>query len=247
MSVGSDVLDNEHKILFDLANDLNNALNAGASSRVINTLFSVISDYAIRHFATEERYLQDDDNLLAHRIQHYDLIKKLHLYTLDYRNNRIKGAEPGEFLESWLLDHIKGSDLPDIQESGLEIDLGEEVDELDEFDLIDVDRRKHKRIKYDMLMDEEIIGNCYNAHTLKTTTITVIDLAPGGLKIHSEIRFNIDDLLIISCRIGKNFQLREKVAVRNNVDNFYGVEFISPEKKTMRFLTELSGAVHHFY
>ncbi len=247
LSVGSDIIDNEHKILFDLANDLNNAVNMGAKKQVLDTLFSVIINYAFKHFETEENRIIDEKDFSKHCMQHYQLIKQLHDYSVDFRNNRITGIEPGEFLENWLLDHIRTSDIPALTNTEIDVSFDEDIDELDDFDAVEIDRRQYKRVRYDKLLDEDIIGHCYNANTMKTTTVTIVDLAGGGLKIFSDQKFNVDDLLIISCRVGKNFKMREKVQVKNKNKEFYGVEFVSPSRETVKFLTEVSGAVHHYY
>ena len=44
LNVGSDVIDSQHKILFDLIKDLSNAIRAGASMRVVDVLLGVLRD-----------------------------------------------------------------------------------------------------------------------------------------------------------------------------------------------------------
>ena len=71
-------------------------------------------------------------------------------------------------------------------------------------------------------------------------------MAVGGLKLYSEEKLEIDDLLIIRGRIGSVFTMNEKVrVVANAAANLYGVQFISPKNETITFFTELYGAVHH--
>jgi hemerythrin len=53
MKVGSDIIDNQHKVLFDLIKDLNNAIRAGANMRILDTLLGVLLNYAFQHFEIE--------------------------------------------------------------------------------------------------------------------------------------------------------------------------------------------------
>ena len=54
LKVGSDIIDNQHKVLFDLIKDLNNAIRTEVSIRVVDVLLGVLRDYAFQHFQTEE-------------------------------------------------------------------------------------------------------------------------------------------------------------------------------------------------
>lgn len=244
LNVDVEIIDDQHKILFDLANDLNNAVNMGASKQIVNTLFAVILSYSFKHFETEENFIKTEKEFLGHCYQHYQLLRQLHEYAVEFRNNRSCEVEPGEFLEKWLVKHIKEQDVPLLTKKNKEITFP--IDRFDDFDSSEIDRRRHKRIRYDKVLDEDIIGHCYNANTMKTGTVTVVDLASGGLKIYTEQKIDVDDLLVISCRVGKNFLMKEKVKVRNSKNNFHGVKFLSPAQETVQFLTQLCGAVHKY-
>ena len=58
LKVGSDIIDNQHKVLFDLIKDLNNAIKTGVSIRILDSLLGVLQDYAFQHFQTEEEYFK---------------------------------------------------------------------------------------------------------------------------------------------------------------------------------------------
>lgn len=254
LSVGSEALDNEHKILFDLAKDLETSIAVGAGSRTINTLFSVIIDYFHQHFEREESLLADKEGFMDHCIEHYKLIKHIHDYIVAFRNNRKVEVPPGEFLEDWLYRHINEVDKPAFDASEEKLTTGIEVDCLSafitedektstEYDSEQPDKRKHKRIRYEKLLDNKIIGNCYNTNTMKNSSVQVEDLAAGGLRVASKIPHEIGDLLIINCSVGKIFKMKEKAKVRNSFgDGSFGVEFVSPKPETVEFLTQLCGA-----
>lgn len=246
LEVGIEIIDNQHKILLDLANDLDNAVCAGESMRVIDTLFAVIKNYTFNHFETEEEFFKDSKDYLKHCHQHYKLVKQLNDYIIDFHNNRAGEVDPGSFFENWLRGHIKKDDIPALSQHPYDLTLITEVDGVDGFDSGDIEKRNHKRLRYDSVLDEDIVGHCFNATKLKNGSVNVIDLSSGGLKVYSDDTHDVDDLLIISCKIGRNFKMKEKVRVKNANDHLYGVEFVSPAAETVKFFTELCGAVSYY-
>jgi hypothetical protein len=68
-------------------------------------------------------------------------------------------------------------------------------------------------------------------------------MSPDGLMLDSARNHEVDDLLIVSCRVGQTFKMKEKVKVRSVHDQMYGVQFISPSKETIAFFTELYGSL----
>jgi hemerythrin len=245
LKVGSDVIDNQHKVLFDLIKDLNNAISVGASIRILDTLLGVLLNYAFQHFETEEEYFKSHGDYTSHCLEHYALIKKLNAFIVDFRNNRHDGDRtPSEFLENWLLEHIKFYDKPFLADDTVDLSLMKDSDQIDEFEPTSKDRRHYKRIPHNEVIDGDIRVHCYNTTQLKGSTATIVDMSMGGLMLNSTGHHQINDLLIISCSIGSNFKMKEKVEVKTASDKNYGVEFISPAPETLDFFTKLYGAVH---
>jgi len=111
--VGSDIIDNQHKVLFDLIKDLNNAIRTEVSIRVVDVLLGVLRDYAFQHFQTEEELLKNHVDNTLHCLEHYRLIKQLNTFIHDFRNNRTNGEPtPSSILEHWLVEHIEQFDKP---------------------------------------------------------------------------------------------------------------------------------------
>lgn len=245
LKVGSDVIDNQHKVLFDLIKDLNNAIRVGASIRILDTLLGVLLTYAFQHFETEEEYFKSHGDYTSHCLEHYALIKKLNAFIVNFRNNRHdEDRTPSEFLEHWLLEHIKYYDKPFLAHETVDLSLMKDSDQIDEFEPDLKDRRLHKRIQHNEVIDGDIRVHCYNATQLKGEVATIVDMSPGGLMLNSGGHHQIDDLLILNCSIGSNFKMQEKAEVKTANDKKYGVEFISPAPETLDFFTELYGAVH---
>jgi hemerythrin-like metal-binding protein len=244
LKVGSVVIDNQHKILFDLVKDVNNAVKAGVSVKILDVLLNVLLDYAFQHFQTEEEYLKDHADSAKHCLEHYGLLKRLNSFIVDFRNNRTKGIQaPSSFLEDWLFDHIERFDRPFFSDQPEDLLLVMESDRVDEYDSDIEDRRQHKRIAHNEVVDGQIQAQCYNATTLKSDIVNIINMSPGGLMLSSTRKHAIDDLLIITCSIGKSFKMKEKVRVRTARNNMYGVQFVLPARQTVVFFTQLYASV----
>lgn len=101
----------------------------------------------------------------------------------------------------WLLQHIIEYDRPFLLKEPQKHFTSNEIKDFEEFEQQEIDRRRHKRIRYDLVLDEDILGYLYNANTIKSGSATVVDLSAGGLKIYTDLGINLGDLLIISCRV----------------------------------------------
>ncbi len=245
--IGIDVIDNQHKVLFDLANDLNNAANNSASMQVIDTLFSVITNYAFTHFETEEHLFKGDKDYLLHCHQHYKLIRQLYEYSNDYHNGRNGDIDPGTFLDKWLRDHIQDTDIPTFTRQNVDNNQLDKVDVIDTFVENQIEHRENKRLDHSKIIDGEIVSHCFNATKSINGIATILDISVGGMKIQTDNRHDVNDLLILTANIGKNFSMKEKVRIKNkDSSGNFGVEFVSPNTETKKFLTELLGAVSQY-
>ncbi len=134
-NVGSPVIDNQHKVLFDLISDLSNAIRAGGNMRVLDSLLGVLLNYAFQHFDTEEKYFRKHPQYIAHCMEHYHLIKQLNNFIINFRNNRpIGDRTPSDFLENWLLDHINQYDKPFLINETKDLGLKQETEQLEEYE-----------------------------------------------------------------------------------------------------------------
>ncbi len=245
LKVGSDIIDNQHKVLFDLIKDLNNATSTGANIRVVDALLGVLRDYAFKHFQTEEDHFEKDADYTMHCLEHYALIKSLNTFIHEFRNNRTTGKPtPSVFLERWLFEHIEKWDKPCFARESITESLSIKFDPIDAYDPNLIEKRQHKRIPRHHIVDEKINVHCYNATKLKSGTADIVNLSTGGLLLSSSRVHEIDDLLIVSCNIGRTFKMKEKVKVITARDQMYGVQFISPARETLAFFTELYGSIH---
>lgn len=245
LEVGIDVIDNQHKVLFDLIKDLDNAHRNGVNIGVIDVLLGVFRDYVFMHFQTEEDHLAKDDDYTNHCLEHYTLVKQLNTFIHEFKNNRMKGQPPpSDFLERWLLDHIEKFDKPGFADESAIESLSALSDPVDSFEPKFEEKRQHRRIRGKDVVDGDIQVHCYNATKLKNGTAEIVNLSSGGLQLRSSNNHEVGDLLVVSCKIGSNFKMKEKVKVQSVRAPLYGVQFISPARETLVFITELYGSLH---
>ena len=114
-SVGNVSLDNDHKRLFQLFNDLSSAMRAGKTKGVIASILDSLIDYTAVHFKREEEMQAAGGfpDLAAHKKLH----EKFVATALEVRE-KFKGAQTNTlaietlaFVKQWLIDHIQKSDM----------------------------------------------------------------------------------------------------------------------------------------
>jgi hemerythrin len=124
-SVNVRELDEQHKRLFALINDLHDALKVGEGRKATSDILGRLIEYAALHFHTEERYLATCDypEFSAHRRAHGYFVEKVFEYQRDFEAGRISvPIDVMRFLMDWLLEHIEGTDkkyAPFLNERGL--------------------------------------------------------------------------------------------------------------------------------
>lgn len=242
--VGIDILDNQHKVIFDLINDLGNAVEASSDIKVITTLLDVIENYVFKHFETEEELFQNRKDKEVHLLRHYSLIKEYHTFRLSFRNRNVSREIVSTLMDAWFLDHITLTDLPFFNQKVSQEQLPKISGKVDDYPLESKDRRKHKRIPHKKITDSEIFVECYNTSTLTNSKAVIVDISMGGMRFSSATTHKVGDLILVSCHIGSSFKMKEKVRVRNVAGTSYGAEFISLSPASEGFLAELYGAVN---
>lgn len=111
--IGLPMIDNQHKYLLQLLNNLYGDYASGRSVDALNELFDNLIDYASYHFSLEERWMEGQlyPRLELHRHEHAAFSKRVEAMQHDYRvYNRNVSLEAVTFLFNWLITHIQGSD-----------------------------------------------------------------------------------------------------------------------------------------
>ncbi len=124
-SVNVKEIDDQHKGLFQIINNLNDAVSEGKAPGVIDATIHKMIEYANVHFATEEKYMTKYHypGYQEHKAEH----DQFNLKSLEM-NGRLKAGvyvmstEILRFLKDWLTNHILVTDKkygPCFNENGL--------------------------------------------------------------------------------------------------------------------------------
>jgi hemerythrin len=114
LSVDVKILDNDHKRLAILINDLHNALMAGCDSKVLDGIFNELVANTRIHFAHEERLLAEAgySGAAEHKQLHEQKIKQVLDMQARFRSARGSAAylEVLDQLKDWLFTHTESAD-----------------------------------------------------------------------------------------------------------------------------------------
>lgn len=111
--LGITVIDEQHKVLFKILNDLNNVLSSTPSVETIDKIIDELIKYKTFHFQTEEGYFKEFNYEKAdvHIIQHSQFRKKINVLRDKCSGDSIAFAfELMDFLEDWLIGHLMTAD-----------------------------------------------------------------------------------------------------------------------------------------
>jgi hemerythrin len=110
LSVNFEIIDNQHKVLIDIINDL---IRACGKDKIIKDIMFIKTlrkavDYAQIHFTAEEKYLQQVNypDLAAQKKEHEAFVSEVMKQLKSFEENRNDPVALVGFLKSWLLNHI---------------------------------------------------------------------------------------------------------------------------------------------
>jgi hemerythrin len=113
LSVGIEEIDDQHKELVALVNEMHRAIHERHGSEAVHGILERLADYTRIHFAVEEslmRILHYPD-YEAHREQHRELINHMRELREKVATGKTAiGFELMHFLKVWLTRHIMASD-----------------------------------------------------------------------------------------------------------------------------------------
>ncbi|MFZ1087100.1 MAG: bacteriohemerythrin [Terracidiphilus sp.] len=112
-SVGVQAVDSQHKVLFDIINELHAAMMKGQAQSLTGPLLKKLADYTRNHFSAEEAMMASAKYpaLEAHKNKHRDLVKQVEDYVERYEKGEITiNLHLLNFLRDWLTNHIQKVD-----------------------------------------------------------------------------------------------------------------------------------------
>lgn len=108
-SVGVELIDNQHKRMFETINQLVSVVTDKPTPEKLAPMLKALLEYKQFHFATEEKYFRDfnyegaEEHIKAHAL----FAEKLAMIQEQNKDNMtVMTYELLDFLEDWLLDHL---------------------------------------------------------------------------------------------------------------------------------------------
>jgi hemerythrin len=114
MSVGVKVLDDDHKKLVSMLNELHDGLQAGHGKEALGKILDGLINYTKIHFGREEQFFSKTAyaDSAAHKKEHDELTRQVIDVQQKYKSGAVStlSLEVMNFLKNWLIQHIQGSD-----------------------------------------------------------------------------------------------------------------------------------------
>jgi hemerythrin len=113
LSVRVNEIDDQHKKLIGLINQLHDAMRAGQGKQALEGTLQELAAYTVYHFQNEEKYMQKFNypGYLRHKGEHAAFVKKVTDFQKDFASNRLGiSLELMNFLKDWVNRHIKETD-----------------------------------------------------------------------------------------------------------------------------------------
>jgi len=114
MSVGVKVLDEDHKKLVAMINELHEGLKAGHGKDVLGKILDGLVSYTKFHFQREQQLFARTGypEAEAHKKLHDDLTKQVLDVQAKFKSGAVTclSLDVMEFLKNWLTNHIQGTD-----------------------------------------------------------------------------------------------------------------------------------------
>ena len=113
--IGIDMIDQEHKQLFDYANEAYELLHEEFTPDKYDKIDAIhiqLRDYTVKHFTDEENYMESIHykKIFTQKIQHQEFITKLDKFIEEHENETEDQDEQImsilNYLTDWLVNHI---------------------------------------------------------------------------------------------------------------------------------------------
>ncbi|CCH48554.1 bacteriohemerythrin [Pseudodesulfovibrio piezophilus] len=109
LNIGLDVLDEQHKQLLTIGNDLLDAIRRGEGETILKETFNRLKAYTVYHFKEEEAYMKEIGfpDLDSHAADHALLLVRVNtLWRMLESGENISPKGVSLFLSDWINEHI---------------------------------------------------------------------------------------------------------------------------------------------
>lgn len=111
-ATGIGFVDSQHQQLFELVNDLHQAMQEGKAAAAIRALLQNLHRYADTHFRQEEEMMEAAryPDLEQHRLKHGTFLEHLKEFHEGLEKGEMVTIKVLNFLRDWIANHIRGTD-----------------------------------------------------------------------------------------------------------------------------------------
>jgi len=112
-SVNIPSIDEQHKELITVLNELYEASKNGMAQTILAAILEKLTKYSITHFQYEENLMEKHgfDKIEEHKDEHSKFIEQLQSFTVQAaKGNLILSLKTIDFLKDWLINHTLGTD-----------------------------------------------------------------------------------------------------------------------------------------
>lgn len=114
LNIGVEQIDEQHKRLVQLANNLISAIQTGVAEDILEVICKELHEYTVFHFRDEELLMQEVGypHLEQHQKKHREITDQVQAY-LDAleRDNNVPPQDVLDFMGDWLVEHIIYMDM----------------------------------------------------------------------------------------------------------------------------------------
>jgi len=114
LTVNNKQVDKEHKVLFEIYNDLVSMIELNKGREEFARILSKMTDYSLYHFKREEEYMR---KISYPKITNHQKFHRAYSYKIAMYNVKLMSNAPPDpyellkYLSNWWLNHITTSDL----------------------------------------------------------------------------------------------------------------------------------------
>jgi hemerythrin len=112
-SVNVAEIDQQHKKLVEMVNELHNAMMQGKGRLLLGKIVDGLISYTATHFKTEEKYFETYGypETYIHKQEHAAFVRKVTEFREGFKKRKLTlTIEVMDFLSDWIENHIKGTD-----------------------------------------------------------------------------------------------------------------------------------------
>lgn len=189
-SVGIKKIDNQHKKLFSLLNELIVASETGQEAEVLGRVLDDLVSYTDYHFKTEEPFFRIHPQQKKHVSIHRGFIEKAgQMVSVFHEGAENAGEETIKYLKNWILNHVLETDINFFRDLGF-------IDRNDHARLEELIQDQTKQVKI-LLVEDNKVERRLLRQLLQEAGYKVIE-AENGVKALEFCEKNLDIRIVVT-------------------------------------------------